>query len=103
MCIRDSEECAPGQLFRPRCLPQEIWMQLHGFMESSIYKEVAEVLLQSAEGADDDGAAQARARSSLVFRPCEQELTRRSSGPRVARRSGFTPTHAPYLTSTLSR
>eukprot|EP00959_Pyramimonas_sp_CCMP1952_P341495 7153685-Pyramimonas_sp.AAC.1 len=39
---RDYEECAPGQLFRPRYLPQEICMQVHGFKESPIYKEVAE-------------------------------------------------------------
>eukprot|EP00959_Pyramimonas_sp_CCMP1952_P417039 8737523-Pyramimonas_sp.AAC.1 len=36
-----------------------------------------------------------------MFRPSEQELTWQSSGTHVMRRSGFTLTHAPYLTSTL--
>eukprot|EP00959_Pyramimonas_sp_CCMP1952_P361765 7576368-Pyramimonas_sp.AAC.1 len=31
----------------------------------------------------------------------EQELTRNSTGPHTARRSGFTLTHAPHLPSTL--
>ena len=38
-----------------------------------------------------------------MFRPSEQELTWRSSGPHVVRHSGFSLTHASYLTSTLSQ
>ena len=100
---RDYEECAPGQLFRPRYLPQGIWMQVHGFKESPIYRELAGLLQQGAEGADDDGEAEARARSLLMFRPNEQEFTWQSTGPHVAPRSGFAPARAPRLTSALSR
>ena len=38
-----------------------------------------------------------------MFRPSEQEFTWQSSGPHVVRRSGFTLTHASYLTPTLSQ
>ena len=65
--------------------------------------QVAEVLRQGAEGADDDGQAEARARSLLMFRPSEREFTWQSSGAHSVRRSGFTLTHASYLTSTLSQ
>eukprot|EP00959_Pyramimonas_sp_CCMP1952_P210830 4411770-Pyramimonas_sp.AAC.1 len=66
-------------------------------------QEVAELLLQGAPGADDDGEAEARENSLLVFRPSKQELTLRSSGPRVVRRSGFTLILPSYLTSWLSQ
>ena len=38
-----------------------------------------------------------------MFRPSEQEFAWQRSGPRAVRRSGFTLTHASYLTSTLSQ
>ena len=94
-------ECSPSQLFRPRFLPQGIWPQVRAFKGPPIYQEVAELLRRGAEGADDDG--QAEARSLLMFKPSEQELTRQSSGPRAARRSRFTLAHAPYLASALSQ
>ncbi len=98
------EECPPGKIFRPRFLPQGIWMQVHGFKESPIYQEVAETLLQGVDDSDDDGQAEARARGLLLFRPSEQEFTWQSSGSSHAvRRSGFTMTHAYYITSTLSQ
>ncbi|CAK0887182.1 unnamed protein product [Prorocentrum cordatum] len=73
---RDYEECAPGQLFRPCFLPQGIWLHVHGFQESPIYKEVAEVLLQGTEGADDDGGPR-RGRGACS---CSGPASRRSRG-----------------------
>ncbi len=56
------------------------------------------MLQQGADGAADAAEAEARARSFLMFRPSEQR-----SGAHAVRRSGFTLTHASYLTSTLSQ
>eukprot|EP00959_Pyramimonas_sp_CCMP1952_P081529 1703347-Pyramimonas_sp.AAC.1 len=31
----DYDACAPGEIFRPRCLPAGIWMQVHKFEKQS--------------------------------------------------------------------
>eukprot|EP00959_Pyramimonas_sp_CCMP1952_P289800 6060959-Pyramimonas_sp.AAC.1 len=94
------ERPMPRQLLRHRLLP-------HGHLDGGAWLQgalnkprAAELLVQGARSFNDDGRA--KARSLLMFRPNEQELTRQSSGPHAVLFSTFTLTHAPYLAATLS-
>ena len=94
--------CQPGELFRPRYLPAGIWLEVDGFQDSPIHEEVLPWL-------DDDccscchGVALRRARGLHLFTPVEATFTWRSSDNHSVRRTGFSLTHANYLTSTAAQ
>ena len=97
------DECAPGQLFRPRYLPAGIWLRVHGFEESPISQEARELLQGDEHEGESEKEKAARAQSLLLYRPVTEEFTWTSSEQHAVRRTGFPLTHAYYLTSTASQ
>ena len=97
------DECAPGQLFRPRYLPAGIWLRVHGFEESPISQEARELLQRDEHEGESEKEKAARAQSLLLYRPVTEEFTWQSSDTHTVRRTGFPLTHAYYLTSTASQ
>jgi hypothetical protein len=84
-----------GEMFRPRCLPAGIWLQLDDFSSSPIHGDVRGLLT------GDEAEKQAK---GLFFLPVmEDTFSWRSSENHAITRYGFTLTHANYLTSTAAQ
>ena len=104
----------PGELFSPRHVPEGIWLQLDEFTRSPIAAELLDCM-QDEPPEDNFGdplvdeeaqvdperrrLRQARAGGIFVLRPMEVEFPWATGGVRhQVRRTGFTLTHADYLT-----
>ena len=107
---------APGEIFKPRYMPEGLWLQLDGFERSPIAADLLPYLQgdPEAEAAEDAGPGpslplwrqrqrEQRARGLFLLRPMDVEFPWRSGATHQVKRTGFTVSHAAYLTATASQ
>ena len=109
--------CLPGEIFRPRCQPAGVWLQVDDYVTSPLCSEALPLVKDTSEDADAPPARpyfahvvawwrhkqQQRARGLLLYRPVEAEFSWRSSETHTVKRTGFALTHERFLTSTASQ
>ena len=101
-----------GGAFSTQVCPHGIWLRIHDFEQSPIWREARPFLGHTRTLPEQEGQLDAHvhewisrevnilAQSLLLYRPVQQELTWRSTETHTVRRIGFPLTHGRYLTST---